>query len=286
MLAIDTFTLTIARLMVGFCAGIFPSALMAYAFDAEGKIGRFTAFGSLGFGSGVLIAGTIGAYDLIFLASALLMTVAFLISLLLPFQKEVRRKVPLFPVEIMRRNLPAYAAILLRHTGANMVWVTFPIFLEDLGAEPFSIGVIYAVNSITQFTAMQFLDRFNPSRLVLVGILASAIVFVLFTQANSFWEVLPMEVLLATAWSCLYVGSVNYVMRRNIERGTSAGLLQSTISVSAIMGSLIGGMVSFTYGYHGSMLMAVGMALLAAIVFLWGDKRAAQRFGKGYMSGE
>jgi MFS family permease len=54
MLAIDTFTLTIARLMVGFCAGIFPSALMAYAFDAEGKT-RFMVFGFQGFGSGVLM---------------------------------------------------------------------------------------------------------------------------------------------------------------------------------------------------------------------------------------
>jgi len=282
--ATDTFSLTAARVIVGFCAGIFPSALMAYVYDTKGKIGKFTSFGSLGFGAGVLLAGAIGDFGMIFLASSFLMVVAFLISLLLPFKKEVHHRVPLFPVEIMRRNFPAYAAVLLRHTGANMVWVTFPIFLEDLGADPMSIGIIYAVNSITQFTTMQFLDRFNPSRLVVAGLILSAIVFTLFTRAGTFWEVIPMEFILAVAWSCLYIGSINYIMRKNVERGTSAGLLQSTISISAIAGSMAGGAISYAFGYHGSMIFAVGMALVALMIFIWGDRRLQKRFGKGYIS--
>lgn len=281
--ASDTLTLTAARVLVGFCAGIFPSALMAYVYETRGKIGKFTSFGSLGFGAGVLLAGAIGDFGVIFLASSLLMVVAFLISLFLPFQKEVHHKVPLFPVEIMRRNFPAYAAVLLRHTGANMVWVTFPIFLEDLGADPMSIGIIYAVNSITQFTTMQFLDRFDPSLLIMAGLILSAVVFTLFTQATTFWEVLPMEFILAAAWSCLYIGSINYIMRRNVERGTSAGLLQSTISISAIAGSIVGGAVSYAFGYHGSMILAVVMALVALVIFLWGDRRIKRRFEKGYI---
>ncbi|MCK7579505.1 MAG: MFS transporter [Chromatiales bacterium] len=43
--------------MIGLCAGIYPSALLTYVYETEGKIGKFTAYGSLGFGIGTFIAG-------------------------------------------------------------------------------------------------------------------------------------------------------------------------------------------------------------------------------------
>ncbi len=283
ILAVDTWSLIIARVLVGFCAGMFPSALMAYVFDTKGRIGRFSAFGSLGFGFGVLLAGIIGDFHLIFMASAALMAVAFLISLVLPFGRERHHKVPLFPVEIMKKNFPVYGAVIMRHTGANMIWVTFPIFLEDIGADPFSIGVIFATNAVTQFTVMQFVERFQPRYLVVAGLILSALVFILFTRISMFWEILPLQVVLATSWACLYIGSMDYIMVRNKERGTSAGLLQSSISISAIIGAMLGGMVSYGFGYHGSMFLAAGMAVLALIIFAWGHRWAGRRFGNSYI---
>ena len=283
ILAFDTLSLIIARVLVGFCAGMFPSALLVYVFDAKGKIGRFSAFGSLGFGFGVLVAGFIGDFDLIFLASSLLMAVAFLISLVLPFGKEVHQKVPLFPLEIMKKNFPIYAAVIIRHTGANMVWVTFPIFLEDIGAEPFFIGVIYATNAVVQFTAMQLIERFQAKYLMAAGLILSTTVFILFTRINLFWEILPLQVVLATAWACIYIGSLNYILVRNPEKGTSAGLLQSSISISAIMGAMVGGVISYAYGYHGAMFVAATMATIALALFIWGDRWTQKRFGNSYI---
>jgi DHA1 family quinolone resistance protein-like MFS transporter len=284
ILAVDTVTLILARVLVGFCAGMFPSALMAYVFDTKGRIGRFSAFGSLGFGFGVMVAGIIGDFDLIFMVSAAFMAIAFFISLFIPFGNEKQQKVPLFPVEIMKRNFPAYGAVLLRHTGTNMVWVTFPIFLEDLGAAPIFIGVIYATNAITQFTAMQLVERFNPLYLVATGLVLSSVTFVLFTQANVYWEILPLEFILATAWACLYIGSINYIMSQGPERGTSAGLLQSSISIAAIIGSMIGGAITFAFGYHGSMLVAAGMAIISLLLFAFGHRWVSRRFGNDYIS--
>jgi len=283
IMVVDASTLILARILVGFCAGMFPSALMAYVFDTKGRIGRFSAFGSLGFGFGVLAAGTIGNFDLIFTASAAMMAVGFLISLFIPFGKERQQKVPLFPVDIMKRNFPVYASVMIRHTGANMIWVTFPIFLADIGAEPFFIGVIYATNAIVQFTAMQLVERFQSRYLIMTGLILSSIVFILFTSLNLFWEILPLQVMLATAWACLYIGSVNYIMIRNVERGTSAGLLQSSISISAIMGAMIGGAITYVFGYQGSMFTAAGMALLALCIFILGDRWTSRRFGNSYI---
>jgi predicted MFS family arabinose efflux permease len=81
-----------------------------------------------------------------------------------------------------------------------------------------------------------------------------------------------MQVSIAAAWSCLYVGSIKYLMERNEEKGTSSGLLQSFLSISAIIGALVGGVTVFTLGYHGSMYIATAMGMVGLIVFITGNR--------------
>ena len=45
--------LFLVRALAGLCVGVFPSALMAYFYDRSRLLGRFTGFGSLGWGRGV-----------------------------------------------------------------------------------------------------------------------------------------------------------------------------------------------------------------------------------------
>ncbi len=74
--------------------------------------------------------------------------------------------------------------------------------------------------------------------------------------------------MLALAWSTLYVGSVKYVMERSDEKGTCAGLLQSSISISAIIGAVFGGVAAELYGHHGCMYIATGMAITGLALFV------------------
>jgi len=119
----DTLTLEISRILLGMCAGMYPSALLAYVYESDKKVGKFSSYGSLGFGIGTFLAGLIGVYYQIFLFSAILMFVAFLVALKLPEMRETRRKVPFFPISVFKRNFPIYVSIMFRHTGANMIWV-------------------------------------------------------------------------------------------------------------------------------------------------------------------
>ncbi|MEM3059402.1 MAG: MFS transporter [Methanomassiliicoccales archaeon] len=274
----STSSLIIIRIIVGICAGMFPSALIAYVYESGKKIGKFSAYGSLGFGLGVFVAGFIGVYYEIFIASAVLLATAFALSLYLPFGKQSLHKIPLFPASILKKNLPICVSVMLRHIGANMIWVTYPIFLEDLGAGALFIGAIYAVNSIGQFIFMQFLDRYSSHLLVVAGFILSAITFPSYTLAVVYWQIIPAQITLASAWSCLYVGSLKYVMERNEERGTVTGILQSFLSISAIIGAVLGGLISFKYGYHGSMYFATMLAVSGLIVFVFSNhlKRSAK----------
>jgi len=264
-------TIAVVRIMIGLCAGIYPSALLTYVYETEGKIGKFTAYGSLGFGIGTFIAGLLTIYYEIFLVSGLMLLVAYVISTRMMFTSEKVHQVPLFPAAMIRHNYPVYLSIMFRHTGANMIWVVYPLFLADLGATPLFIGFVYGINAIGQYIFMRFIDRFKTYHLVMAGFVFSIITFPSYTLATRPEEIIPMQVSLAAAWSCFYVGSIKYLMERNEEKGTSSGLLQSFLSISAIIGALVGGITVYALGYHGSMLIATALAIIGFLIFIVGN---------------
>ncbi|QLH74108.1 MAG: MFS transporter [Methanomassiliicoccales archaeon] len=271
----STESLFIVRVIMGLCSGMYPSALLAHVYDSDKKVGKFSAYGAMGFGLGTFAVGIIGIYFEIFLFCSILMACAFIVSLTIDFGNEVHHKVPFFPREIIHRNLPVYLSIMFRHIGANMIWVIYTLFLEDLGAAAWFIGGIYAVNAMSQFVFMQMVDRYGSVKLVTFGFIFSIITFPSYTLATEAWQIIPAQVSIAAAWSCLYVGSIKYVMERNDEKGTSAGLLQSSLSISAIIGAMVGGAASYVLGYHGAMYIATIMAIIGLVIFFISHKRVS-----------
>lgn len=269
----DPLLLGVSRAIVGFCAGIYPAALLVYAYETKSPLGKFSSYGSVGWGVGSLVAGYLGVFYQIFLFSSAVFFISFLVSLILPRRKELKLRIPLFPLPVIKKNYPVYGAMLLRHTGAHFIWVIFPLFLSDLGIDPLGIGVIFATNAFTQFLVMQFVDRFNCEKLVIAGLLLSFTTFILFALAQNFLQVFLSQVILGMSWACLYVGSLRYVMERNVERATSTGMLSSVMSLSAIVGPLVGGSISLTCGYRATMIAAALMATIALGTFLYSRKR-------------
>ena len=259
-----------ARILLGFSAGMFPAALLAYAYEADSKMGKFSSWGAAGWGLGSLGIGMFGAlYDWAFVYCVAILALSFALALTLPFPRERRMHVPRFPVRIIRENAPVYTAMLVRHTGANMIWVTYPLFLVSIGGNEALVGIIYAVNAFSQFFIMNFIDRFDPPLLVAFGIAASSVTFIVFAFTNHYWEIIPAQVLLACSWSSLYVGSLRYVMDKSAEKATATGLLAGTMSISGIVGPLVGGFTAAAIGFRGTMLVAAGMAVAAMVVFIY-----------------
>jgi predicted MFS family arabinose efflux permease len=123
-----------------------------------------------------------------------------------------------------------------------------------------------------QYVFMRFIDRFKTNHLVIAGFVFSILTFPSYTLATRPEEIIPMQVSIAAAWSCLYVGSIKYLMERNEEKGTSSGLLQSFLSISAIIGALVGGATGFALGYHGSMFIATLLAIMGFVIFILGNR--------------
>ncbi len=268
--ATTVFTLMLARAFVGFCAGIFPSALTAYVVEARKGIGKFTSFGSLGFSLGSIIAGIIASYFQIwhiFLLGSILYLVSLLIALTFHDIKRISFKIPLFPRKIIKQNMPVYAGVFIRHTGACAVWTIYPLYLETIGATNFWIGVIYAVNAFSQFCFMLLLDKWKSNLLIVLGIFCSGITFIGFVLSWHFYIILVFQVLLGFSWACLYVGSLKFITDRTEEKSTSVGLLFSTTSLSGILGPILGGTIAYFVGYRAVVCFAVVMCFTALCVF-------------------
>jgi len=123
------FQLLLARVLVGFCTVIFPTALIAHIYDLNKKIGKFMAFGSLGWAIGQFLAGLIALYWKIFFLGSFFFILAFLLALKMEIPK-VSFPVPLIPLKIIKNNFLVYLSFFLRHFGANMVWIIFPLFFD------------------------------------------------------------------------------------------------------------------------------------------------------------
>lgn len=267
--------LLLVRILLGSAAGVISSVLVAYfMYETKGKVGVFSSFGALGWGFGSVLAGIVGDPIVIFLYSSGLMLIATVAIFTLPRTEETKHSVPLFPKRVFKENAAVYISVLVRHIGANFIWVTYPLFLMDiLGADYFWVGIIYGVNAVSQFFVMMSIDRFNSTGLVRFGLGLSAVTFFLFSLTQNFWQIIPLQIVLAISWSALYVGSLKYVCERSPEKATSMGWLQGVISIAGIIGPLLGGTLDLLIGYRLTILIAMGLSLAGLAIFLFSKSK-------------
>jgi MFS family permease len=177
-------SLGLLRAFAGFTMGIFPPALVAYTYENEAGFGKFLSFGTLGMVAGAGLVGLISAFNSVFIVSGLCFLAGMIMALILPNQKRRNVLAPRFPLYLFKRDWVAYTSLLLRHVGAHSFWIIFPIFVEDLGGGLEYISLLYLVNYFTQFLLLNYLDRFNPRKLLLTGYSFSATSFVCYGLSN------------------------------------------------------------------------------------------------------
>jgi len=264
--ATDPSTLMLARALAGFSVGIFPGALIAYVHYQKQSLGKFISLGSLGWMAGFLLAGMIGVrMDLLFGFSALVYAFCFLQTFRLEDIEKPQLKVSYFSLNTLLKNSGTYFSLFLRHTGAVGVWAIFPLYLRELGAGDFWIGVIYAINPAVQFLIMRRLDSFENEKLIQAGYLLSVVGFVSYVLASSYLYVIPGMFVIACSWSFLYVGSTRRVVELNPDKATAAGLINSMIGAAGVAGSVLGGVLSQFFGFRATML---GAAIFSISGFL------------------
>ena len=269
--------LLIARILGGFSVGTYPGALAAYAFESKMKMGRFASFGAAGWGIGTFLAGFAAGYNIYyaFLMSTVFLSIAFASAMTLPPIERKKMHVPLFPIDTLKRNWSVYTAVLIRHSTASAIWTLWPLFLTDLGGDPFAIGIVQVSNAIPQVIVMiAITDRFDCRFLISVGMISSAMTFSWFTLATNILEIIPTQFLLGFSWACLYVGALKYVTERNEDRSTASGLLSSVLALSMVLGPIMAAAIySIWPAYIPIMYNAVVFSLIGYVIFIVASRR-------------
>jgi MFS family permease len=268
--------LFIIRITNGFCVGVYPGALAAYAYESKLEMGKFATFGALGWGIGTALAGFVGDFAIhnTFLLASVFYIIAFVSALTLPRIERARMEIPWFPIETFKRNKSVYVSFVIRHSSASAVWALWSLFIVDLGGDYWMIGLLQATNSIAQVIVMITLtDRIDCRKLISIGLFTSILAFVGFALVSNVWELLPTVVVQGLAWACLYVGSLKYVTENNEERSTASGLLTSVMTLSNMLGPFIAIILYiFWPTYLSLFLNAAFMSILAFVVFQYSSK--------------
>jgi predicted MFS family arabinose efflux permease len=264
--AYDPLSLAVIRGLLGICVGMYPAALIMHVYGQKRSLGKFISLGALGWAAGFFGAGLLGDFNLIFAFSALMVLFSLFIAAGMKRVEVERIKVDYFSFSTIKKNWNIYLSFFLRHIGAVAIWTIFPLYLFTLGADTFWIGVIYTINPIVQFFMMRRLDSFNMEKVVKAGHFFSVAAFFSLIPATVFYHVIPSMLMVAASWSFLLVGSTELLIKRNKDKATASGFLNSVISLSMIIGALLGGAVANQWGFQAVFVVAGGLSLVSLMV--------------------
>jgi len=257
-----------ARAAVGFGLGINSSVIMAYTYENQRQVGSFISYGALGWLIGAMTAAIVKDYTALFITSAAVAFVAFLVSWLLVEKATRHMQVARFPAALIKADWRVYLGFFLRQLGGNAIWAVWPLYQAGIGATKLWIALVEVTNMGGQIVAMRFIERFNPVKMFQGGLILSAAVFVVYGLLTRYWQLVPVQLFLALAYSSMFVGALSYLLRHHPEYGTTAGLMNSTNAVSGVLGPFLGGAVSEAWGFATLMYVGAGTTIVGFLTTL------------------
>jgi len=263
--AASPLVLLAVRGAIGFCLGMSSAALAAYVYEEGGRVGSFASYGALGWLLASLAGALIGDFEGMFILSTASSFLAFLLTLAVTEYRQESVRVSAVPIGVIWSNRKIYLPFLFRNIGAGAVWAIFPLFLVSMGASLPWVAILHGINMGSQFVVMRLIQRYNSAMLFTMGLLINVLVFALYGIVTGYLQVVPMQFLVAAGWSCMLVGALTYVLTRNQERGTAAGMLYSTIYFSGGLGPLLGGGISQVWGYSAVMFAASALSFVGLL---------------------
>jgi hypothetical protein len=104
-------------------------------------------------------------------------------------------------------------------------------------------------------------ERLKAPRLFIAGLFLSAIVFVAYATVTNYFQIIPIQILLAISWSCLFTGTLIMLLQDNKERATSTGILFPTVNFSQVTGMFLKRFMAQLCDYEPLIYVAAGLYL-------------------------
>ena len=129
--------------------------------------------------------------------------------------------------------------------GLIIIYPLLPFYAEDLGADAGIIGALIAAFSVAQMVAAPvwgwLSDRYGRRPAILVGLLLSAVAYVIFAFATSLWLLFVSRIVQGLGGGTIgvvqaYVSDVSDTK----DRAKMLGWLSAVTSLGAVIGPAIG----------------------------------------------
>jgi multidrug resistance protein len=157
--------------------------------------------------------------------------------------------------------------------GLIIVYPLLPFYATRLGANAAMVGALVAAFSVAQLVSApawgKFSDRYGRRPAILVGLLISAVAYVIFAFAGSIWLLFLSRIIQGFGGGTIGVVQA-YVADISVEkdRAKALGWLSAVTSLGAVIGPAIG---SLLVRFGGHTAPGLGSAILCALVsvFAW-----------------
>jgi len=175
----------------------------------------------------------------------------------------------------MRRDLIFVSLSLLTWGVGESAFFAFqPLYLQELGADPFQIGTIYGAfglaASLVHIPAGYLSDRYGRRPVMWAAWLVGLIATWVMALANSLpWFVAGMILYGMTMFVIAPLNSYVTAARGNLSVGRALTLISSAYNLGVISGPLIGGIVGDRYGFKTIFLMAGCIFIISTILILF-----------------
>jgi len=175
----------------------------------------------------------------------------------------------------MKRDLIFVALSLLTWGVGETAFIAFqPLYLQELGANPLNIGVIFGASGIMALLAhipAGFLsDRFGRRPVIWAAWIIGLVATWIMALANTLpWFVAGMLMYGLTMFVIAPLNSYVTAARGDLAVGRVLTLVSSAYNVGAIGGPIIGGMIGDRFGFKSIFLMAGCLFFVSTILILF-----------------
>lgn len=151
--------------------------------------------------------------------------------------------------------------------GGLMVFPLFPFYASKFGANGFQVSML-----ISAFAAMQLLsapfwgrvsDRYGRKPALIAGLTGSAISYVVFAYANSYWMLFACRLIQGAGGGT--TGVIQAYVADAVEpknRARGLGWLSSATNLGVVLGPVLGAQAVFHIGEHGPGLVAALLCMI------------------------
>jgi len=186
------------------------------------------------------------------------------------------------PAPVMRRGswrlafssglVDLYLSTILRQMAIHGAFSLLPIYMAALGIPPIQMGLVTALNTLTQVGALigfgRLADRIGRRRIFMLGFALSALTPCVFAFARHAAGMAAGYGILGLSFSSLYIGSAAHIGDRVPEerQGAMLGLYETSRGIGGLVGPLLAGAITSVLGYTGMFFTMAGIAGVGFLV--------------------